>query len=46
MPRDIRQIGLKYNVCQDLRSKVNAFYSPGDERVGRGSQIQTRGKGE
>jgi len=24
----MRQIGLKYTVCQDLKSKFNAFYSP------------------
>lgn len=24
----MRQIGLKYTVCQDLKSKFNALYSP------------------
>ncbi len=41
----IRQIGLKYTVCRDLKSKVNAFYSPGDKSVGRGGQISRPERG-
>jgi hypothetical protein len=42
LPRDIRQIRLKYIACQDLKSKVNAFTAPATRASGEAARSHLR----